>query len=247
MRSFWRRQSELGLPQRAAATAFWLVIAAFPAGLVIVNVLGLVIDQEVIADYLARVAVYAPGTFADVVTEQLRVIAAPSPGTGLTDALLVLVALWTLSTAVVTFMGGIREVYSRPATGGIWLRGLAFLVGLLAILILGMAAVAADAATPLGLVVESVGALVVAAVLVTAFYRISAGSATTWRQAVPGALVAAVGLAAVVWALNLYADHAVSLRMIYGATAGVIVSLLATWLSVYVILLGALVNVRRTG
>jgi uncharacterized BrkB/YihY/UPF0761 family membrane protein len=161
------------------------------------------------------------------------------------DALLVVVALWTLSTAVATFMGGIREVYGRPAIHGVLLRGLAFLVGLIAILTVGIATVAADAATPLGFVVESVAAVGLAAVLVTVFYRVSAGSSTTWIRALPGAVAAAVGLAGVVLALNLYADYAVNLRLIYGSAGGVIVSMLATWLSVYVILLGALLNVRR--
>lgn len=247
MRDFWRRQNELGLPHHAAATAFWLVIAAFPAGLVVVNLLGLVIDQQQIAEYVSQVAAYAPGTLGDVVATQLRIVAAPTPGTGVADTLLVLVALWTLSTAVFTFMGGIRAVYGRSAAGGMWLRFLAFLIGMIAMLTLGIAAVAADAATALGLVLEAAAAILLAALLVSVFYRISAGRATTWRQALPGAAVAAVGLALVVFALDLYSEYAVNLRLIYGSAAGVIVSMLATWLSVYVILLGALINVRRSG
>lgn len=98
--AFLRRSSELALAQRAAAVSFWLAIAAVPAGLVVINVLGLRVDQALLAQRLGDVAVHLPGTLGDVVAEQLTAVAARTPGTGGWDTALVVLATWTLSTAV---------------------------------------------------------------------------------------------------------------------------------------------------
>lgn len=248
MRSFLRRQSELALGQRAAAVAFWLVIAAVPAGLVAVNVLGLVLDQQEIATRLGALAVYLPGSLGDAVAEQLLVIAARTPGSGGWDLLLVVLALWTLSTAVVTLIRAIRVAYGRKRTNTLVLRGFAFVLGLAAVLVVGSVAFLAAVASSFGIAavfVEGIVGVFVAAALLTTFYWLTGGLGLGWRRSWAGALAASIALLLIAVGLSIYADHAPTARLVYGTAAGLVVSLLAAWMSVYVVLLGALFNATR--
>lgn len=248
MRSFLRAQSNLALAQRSAAVAFWLAIAAVPAALVAVNVLGLVVDQQQIAQRLGQVALDLPGSLGDAVAEQLVMVAQRTPGSGGWDLLLVALALWTLSTAVVTLIGAIRATYGRQKANVAFLRAVAFALGLVGVIVVGTVGflvAAANALGPLALASEALVGMVLLAGLLTVFYWLTGGYGYGLRRALPGALAASGGLLVVTVAVTVYADHAPTARIIYGTAAGLVVSLLATWLSVYTVLLGALVNARR--
>lgn len=242
-----RRSGELALAQRAAAVAFWLVIAAIPAGLVAINVLGLVIDQGALAQRLGQAAVYLPGSLGDAVADQLLIVAARTPGTGGWDALLVIAALWTLSTAVVTLISGMRAVYGRTRANAVWLRIFGYLLGLAGVVLIGgvgfLAAVAASFGV-LAIAVETVLGILLVALLLCTFYWLTGGFGCGWRAGLPGATAATIGLFCIAVVLSIYADHAPTASLVYGSAAGLVVSLLATWLSVYAVMLGALFNAR---
>ena len=63
-----------------------------------------------------------------------------------------------------------------------------------------------------------------------------------YRDALPGAVLAAVGFVLIGVGLEVYATVSGNLQVIYGAVAGLVVSMLGIWLAVYVVLLGALCN-----
>ncbi len=250
MRSFIRRNRELALAQRSAAIAFWLVISVIPAGLVAVNVLGLVVDQADLAQRLGEAAVYLPGTLGDAVADQLLIVAARTPGSGGWDTLLVILALWTLSTAVVTLIGAIRAAYGRQRARAVWLRLFAYVLGLGGVIVVGSVGFLAAVTASYGafaVAVEGVVGIFVLAALLCTFYWLTGGYGYGWSHALPGAMAAAIGLFCVAVALSIYADHAPTARLVYGTAAGLVVSMLSTWLSVYAILLGALFNARQLG
>lgn len=85
----------------------------------------LYIDQGVIAAHLFAIADSAPGSFGDLLVTQFTVIASPSPGSIVMDALLVVASLWTISTAVAMLMHGLRRGYgiANPAADRHHLRG----------------------------------------------------------------------------------------------------------------------------
>lgn len=124
-RAVCRRQHEQRLSQVAAGVAFWLTIAVFPAGLVVVNVVGLVVDQEAVARFVGRFVSATPGSLGDTVAQQLQAVAAPTPGTIVTNALLVVVALWTVSTAMHHLIRGILDASGAESAGTVLVRTLA--------------------------------------------------------------------------------------------------------------------------
>lgn len=117
---------------------------------------------------------------------------------------------------------------------------------MLVIGIVGFLLAIASTFGPAAIAVEGVLGIFVLAALLTTFYWLTGGFGRGWRHAVPGAVAAAISLFLIAVALSVYADHAPTARLVYGTAAGLVVSLLATWLSVYAVLLGALFNARRT-
>lgn len=214
------------------------------------NILGLFVDQAKIAKAIADMALYAPGTLGDEVAQQLESVSQRSPGTGLWDSALVVLALWTVSTAVVSMMSSVRAVYGRPKARQVLLRLSAFGIGLVGVVLVGGLMVVAAVARTFGsgaLVAEAIVAVMLLAALIAAFYWLSGGYGGDWRANVPGAVAAALAQFVIVVGVSVYADHAPTAKGVYGTAGGVVLSMLAIWLSVYAVMLGALLNARASG
>lgn len=242
VRHSWQRSHDLELGGLAAGAAFWLLLAVFPAGLVAVNVLGLFVSQDEVARQIGELAAEAPGTWGDLLGQQLLQVAAPSPGSGPYDVVLVFVALWTVSTAMVALLRALRRVYGLPGTGFLLIRSLAAGVAVTVIAVVALAAEVIDARTTIGSLVGTVLTVVVLFGLVLGILRVAVGSRVPLRDLAAGAALGAVGLILVGAALNLYANVATNLTLVYGNIAGLVVSMLTVWLGVYVVLLGAVIT-----
>lgn len=238
----WDRSHDLELTGLASGAAFWLLLSVFPAGLVAVNVLGLFVSQDEVARQIGELAAEAPGTWGDLLGQQLLAVAAPTPGSGPYDILLVLVALWTVSTAMVALLRAVRRVYGLPRTGFLIIRSLAAGVAVTVIAVVALVAEVIDARTTTGTILGTAVTVVVLFALVLGILRVAVGGQVPWRDLAVGAGLGAVGLVLVGAALNLYANVATNLTLVYGNIAGLVVSMLTVWLGVYVVLLGAVVN-----
>ena len=122
------------------------------------------------------------------------------------------------------------------------MRALAIGLAVGLILALGFLAWVLDATTLLRSIAGYLASAVLLSVLIAAIYRLAAGRSMRYRDALPGSVLAAVGFVLIGGGLELYATLAGNLHLIYGAVAGVVVSMLGIWLAVYVVLLGALCN-----
>jgi membrane protein len=242
LRHAWHRQGSLRLSQVAAGVAFWLVIAVFPAGLAVVNLVGLILDQEEVADFVGRFVAATPGSLGDILATQLQAVALPTPGTLIPDTLLVIVAVWTVSTAMHHLVRGIQTAGGDPHRRPIVVRALAIGLAVGLILALGLLAWVLDATTLLRSIAGYLASAVVLSALTAAIYWLAAGRSMRYRDALPGAVLAAVGFVLIGGGLELYASLAGNLHLIYGAVAGLVVSMLGIWLAMYAVLLGALLN-----
>lgn len=241
----WHRSHDLDLAALAAGAAFWLLLSVFPAGLVAVNVVGLFVSQEEVARQIGELAAEAPGTWGDLLGQQLIEVAAPTPGSGPYDVVLVVVAMWTVSTAMVTLLRAIRRVYGLPRAGSLIIRALAAGMGVLVIAVVAVAAEAIDARTVTGTLIGTVATVATLFALVWAILRVATGGRVQSADIAAAAAFGAVGLILVGAALNLYAKVATNLTLVYGNIAGVVVSMLAIWLGVYVVLIGCVLSAVR--
>lgn len=245
-RAFTQAQSAAQISTSAAATAFWTLIALGPAGLVAINLLGLFVDQEVIANRLSVIAGEAPGSFGDLLVEQFAEVARPSPGSFVMDVVLLVLALWTVSAAVASLIRGIRRVYGLAAPGFAITRLLAAVLGFVLILGIGMIAIVIDPSSTLWRFVGLIVGLAAVCVLVGLIYRSAMPSEATWRECVPGMLLSAVSLAAINAGWERLASISPQSSVGSHAVASIVVSMLAIWLAVWAVLAGAVVNKLRT-
>jgi uncharacterized BrkB/YihY/UPF0761 family membrane protein len=242
----WHRSAQES--EAAAAVAFWLLLALGPAGLVVINVLGLVTDQESVAEHLTGIALASPGSFGDLLVSQFAAVAAPSPGTWLTDIAMVLVSLWTISAAVAMLLRGLRRGYGLPRQPFSIVRAVAAATGMLAILALGALAFVIDADSAWQRAVGAALSLIAAVVIIVGLHVTATSLRVPWRQTLPGAVLAAVALAVIqVGYEGLAARLSVTSSGAGDLLGGIVTSMLALWLAALVVLIGPFVNTRLFG
>ena len=244
LKAYVHWHSEVRVTEAAAATAFWILLALGPAGLVTINVLGLLMPQQSIAKALGELARAAPGTFGDLLARQFVTVAENSPGSFATDALLVLTSLWTISTAVAMLMRGLRRGYGLERQGFVLVRSIAVAVSLGVIVIVGAIAFLVDLPrlwqSTLGFVIS----WVVLMGAIQLLYVAAVGDSATRRGLWPGAVCAALGLMRVQHVWEGLAGLSPNMSATYGPVTGLIVSMLGIWLSVMCLLVGQFVNSR---
>lgn len=243
------RTRELRLTQSAAAAAFWLFVSVFPAGLVIINLLGVVLPQQDVAGYLAELAGNFPGSFGTLLVSQLQKVAAPSPGTGLIDTILVFISLWTVSNAAHILLDTVRRAYAVDKGSFIADRALALVVGVGALVVIAATAIAVRT-TAVSVSVRGVATLVelvLATIGLALLYRTGSRRHATVPASVTGAGIASLAIVLVLLTLRLYVDVAPNLQAIYGTITGIVASLLAAYLCAAAVILGAIISAVRDG
>src|SRR5690242_16266283 len=114
-RAVQREQSAQQVGLAASGAAFWLVIAAFPTGIAVVSLFGLVVSPEKVADDLGSLARAAPSSLGSLITQQLRRVAAADRA-GVTTELVVSVvlAVWSASAGIYNLDRAIRYSFGLP-------------------------------------------------------------------------------------------------------------------------------------
>jgi membrane protein len=239
-----RVQRESRISLAASGAAFWLVLAAFPAAIAAVNIIGLVVDQEEIAARIADLAATGGDSLGRVFSDQLLQVAAPSPGTFLVDSLLVLVALWSVSRAMRYLLDALRSADGLPRRDLAWHLAVSMITGLVAVLVLGFIAYVVSFLAGGAVVLLDIIGFALAVLLVTGLHWAALGRQFHLRLALPGIALSAAGMIVVTLGFRVYVLVAGDMRAIYGALGGIVLIMVATWVVVYVILVGGVLNAR---
>jgi membrane protein len=245
-----REQSAEAVGLAAAGATFWLVISAFPTAIAAVSLFGLVVSPEKVASDLANLANGAPSSLGSLVTEQLRRVAASdhaSLSVGLAASLIF--ALWSASAGVYNLDRAIRIAYGLAPQRYAEARGRALLGAVAVVVFLGLAALAVSAVvgqsrTPMVVVVAVPTLLMVVATGVAALYRFSVGASVGARALLPGVAASSLGVVAALAGFSAYVAWSRHYTAVYGVFAGAVIGMLGTYVAVYVILLGAVLNAQ---
>lgn len=241
-----QRAQQLGLV--ASGAAFWLVISALPTAIAVVSLYGLVVDPGRVASDLGSIVNGAPASLGSLIGEQLQRVAA-TDGTGLTLGLVgsLLLAMWSASSGIYRLDGAIRDAYGLPRMRYLDARARSFAEAAVVVVALGAIALTAAAVLanssgwlPLALGIPSVFAGI--ALAVTGLYRFAIGQRTPIRALLPGAVAAAVGMVVVLVGFTAYASASTHFTAVYGAFGAAVIGMMATYLAVYVALLGSVLN-----
>jgi membrane protein len=256
LRGVMREQAEEQVGLAASGAAFWLVIAAFPTAIAVVNIFGLVVSPGNVAKDLGGLARAGPSTFGSTMTAQLqRVAAADHVGLSTGLAVSLVLAIWSASGGVYNLDRAIRTAYGLRPQRYVDARGRALAGAFITVLALGAVAfISAGISGELAHVPVAVVAIVAIPVLVVfasaaiaGLYRFSIGHRVAFRAVVPGSIASAFGLTLVVAGFSTYLRFSSRYDAVYGALAGAVIAMIGAYLAVYVVLLGAVLNVQLTG
>ena len=262
-RGWWRvlrRSLRHALDERlmalSAAVAFFAVLSIAPVLVTALSIYGAVNTPEQALEQLSAVAGVLPEDLEPLVADQLTTITAAS-GQVLTwrGVAGLAAALWTAMTAATYLIDALTLAYHEPETRGYLRRaglGLLLVLGgavLLGALITGAGLVspALDGAPgPLRAVVPALVwlglALLMAAVLAVLYRFAPDRKGARWRWISGGALLATGLWLATSAALFAYVQSLGNYQATYGSLAGVAISMAWLWLSVFLVVLGAVVN-----
>jgi membrane protein len=256
LRGVMREQASEQVGLAASGAAFWLVIAAFPTAIAVVNVFGLVESPGDVAKDLSGLARAGPSTFGATMTAQLqRVAAADHVGLSMGLAVSLVLAIWSASGGVYNLDRAIRTAYGLPPQRYVDARGRALVGAVITVLALGAVAfVSAGISGKLAHLPAAVVAIVAipvltlfAAAAIAGLYRFSIDRQVSLRAVVPGSIASACGLALVVAGFGTYLRFSSRYDAVYGALAGAVIAMIGAYLAVYVVLLGAVLNVQLAG
>lgn len=257
----WRVKAELDddhIATFAAGVAFFGLLALFPAVGATIAFAALVMDPMMIELELEGLLTALPPEAAQILTDQLREVAAGAGGgMGVAAIFGLLVSLYSASKGMKVLIEGMNLAYEEKETRGFLrlnLLSLAMTLGMILGLVMAMGAMIAVPAM-LGTLGLSAAAeallrygrwLVLAALALfglAVLYRYGPSrDAPKWRWVSPGAIAATLLWLAGSALFSVYAANFGSYNETYGTLGGVIILLTWLWLSAFIVLLGAELN-----
>lgn len=245
------------LPMHSAAVAFFAVLSVAPVLLTALSVYGAVNTPEEALDHLSGVAEVMPPALREVLTDQLVSITAASTQLWTVRGLFaLLVALGTAMTAMRLLMDALTVAYREEETrGGLRLSALAlaFVLGgalLLGAVITGSALLTRALGEAPGwlrsgaLALAWVALAVGMAAALSVLYRFAPDrrGRARWRWVSLGATLATALWLAASAGLFAYVQNLGTYERTYGSLAGVAISMFWLWLTVLLVMGGAVLN-----
>ena len=241
---------------QSAGVAFFAVLSIAPVLVTAISVYGAVNTPEQALQQLSSMAGVLPADLRSVVADQLTTITAASTQVltwrGLTG---LVVALWTATTAMTYLIDGLTLAYHETETRGFLRRsGLALVFVLGGALLLGAVLAAAGAVSralaevsgPVRAVLPLVSwaalAVLVTVVLAVLYRYAPDRKEARWRWITGGSTIATLLWLASTAGLFAYVERLGSYQSTYGSLAGVAISMLWLWTTVFLVIVGAAVN-----
>jgi membrane protein len=257
LRCVWRVFEDRLLGE-AAAVAFYALLAVFPALAALVALCGLFVDPHAAAEKLQALVGMLPAGSAEVARDALGRMAAVGGGKLRLAATLLAAALWSATAAAMQLFAALNVAYRERET-----RGLAQLIGIALLFVLGTVAFAAVAlggvlGVPLALAAQAgpgggmdwllrllrwpLLLAAVSVVLALAYRHGPCRACPRWHWTSWGGAVAALawllGSASVSW----YMQEVGRYDWLYGSVGAVLGFMLWAWVSTAAVLVGAVLN-----
>lgn len=240
----------------SAQLAFFLLLALFPFVLFLLNLISFTSITS--ADFVENIAGFLPAEvetlFRDIVRELLG-----AKSTGLLS-IGALVTLWSASRGISAISFGLNMAYDKRETRPFFKVAAITILFTLGIAIMVLAALlflifgevlardifscldGAEAFTQLWRILRYIVPLAIMLFVFSLLYKFVPNCRLRFKHVLPGALLAAIGWAAVSVIFSFYVNNFASYTRIYGSIGGIIILLLWLYISSLVVLLGGEVN-----
>ncbi|MGH1570343.1 YihY/virulence factor BrkB family protein [Methylobacterium sp. P31] len=241
----------------AAGVTFYAILALFPAIAALVSVYGLVADPSTINQHLNDLRGVLPGGAIDVISDQVKRLAAKGGGTlGLTAVVSILISLWSANGGVKAIFEALNIAYEEEEKRSFVMlnvQSFAFTFGALLFIVLALTGiVVVPAALQLFGVDEKAWyiallrfpalLLLVIGTLAVLYRYGPSRRKPKWRWVTWGSAVAGVLWLIVSGLFSWYVANFGSYNETYGSLGAAIGFMTWIWLSTTVVLLGAELN-----
>ena len=254
----WQSLGDDHISLVAAGTAFFGLLAIFPALTAFVSVYGLVADPATVQSQVEAMRGVAPSAAVDIIESQLTRIVEQSGTThGLTFIIGLATALWSANAGMKSLFEAMNVAYDEHEERGfvrLNLVSMALTVGAIIVLVLFLGA---NAVVPA--VIAMVGLdgavgwlvallpwpviLILGGLALAVLYRVGPSrEPAQWTWVTPGSAVAAVGLIVASILLSFYFANFANYNETYGSLGAVIGLMIWFWVSAMVVLIGAEIN-----
>ena len=244
------------IPLVAAGSAFFALLALFPALGVFVSLYGLVGDLQKAQHQIAGFRGILPAGGITVLGDEIYRLSITSHATlGLTFFVSFVLSVWSANAGMKGVIGGLNVAYERPETRNFLklnLLSLAFTAGAILFAVAAMAAIALAPDILARLHLQALAAasllrwpalLVVAAGALSVLYRFApCRHGARWRWITPGGVGAAVAWMAMSLGFSFYVNHFGRFDVTYGPLGAVVGFMTWIWLSLIIVLAGAEFN-----
>ena len=244
------------IPAVAAGSAFYALLALFPALGVFVSLYGLVGDLQGAQRQIAALQGLLPAGGVTVLSEQItRLAIASHASLGVTFFVSLLLSVWTSNAGMKGLISGLNVAYEcreRRNFAVLNLVSLAFTAGAI---LFATGAMAAVVAVPqllawFGLqtwahisLLRWPAMFVVSVCGLSVLYRFApARPRAAWRWITPGGVLAAVGWMAMSLAFSVYVGRFGHYDRTYGSLGAIVGFMTWIWLSITIVLMGAEFN-----
>lgn len=246
----------------AAGATFYGLLALFPGITALVSLYGLIADPSTVVNHVTTLSGLLPSSGIDLISEQIKRIAGKGTGT-LSAAFFtsLIVSLWSAMAGMKSIFEALNVAEGRPEKRSFWtinILALSFTLGSIAFVILAISAIVLIPAMldAIGFVGPSEQALrvlrwplllIAIVIYVATLYRYGpCRSGFRWRWVTLGSAVAGSLWFAASLLFSLYVGSLGNYNEIYGSLGAVVAFMTWMWLSISIIILGAVLNAELT-
>jgi len=234
----------------------------FPGIAAVIAIFGLIADPVVIAQQMTLMEdIIPPDAYNLIASQVFRLAAAPADTLGWATVVSITLALWSCRAGVAALIGGLNAIAGQRMRNGIWQAVVALMltVALVSLAIVALTVVVIvpvllafiPVATSTAWLLEGIRWLIAFTVLImglSLLYRFGpARHGSRGRWITVGAVVVVILWVAASAGLSFYLTNFASYNEVYGSIGAVIGLLLWLYVSAYLILLGAALNVEIHG
>lgn len=255
----WRQVAEANMGLVAAGVAFFSMLSLFPGLAAIIAIWGLLTDNDAILDQIDLLGQILPGdVFRLIELQATKLMNAGTDTLGWTGLLSLMLATWSARSGVGALMLGLNMIHGRQRRKNIrhYMTALLLTVILFSVTIIALASVVVLpvilAFIPLDLVATLAISAVrwLAAIAVMLFglallYRYGPNTRDDrMRWVTPGAGLAIALWGVASWGFSVYLTNFGHYNEVYGSIGAAIALLVWLFVSAFVVLLGAALNVQ---
>ena len=243
----------------SAGVAFYGMLALFPGIAATIAIWGLLSDPHVLIDQLDTIRTILPPDVVTLVETQINALSnASGDSLGWASILSTLLAIWSARSGVAALMLGLNTIHGRQNRSNLrhYLISLVLTLALLGVSIFTLSAVVIVpiifTVIPLGpataMYVEAfrwASAIFVLLAALAVIYRFgpnNRGERLQWIT--PGAVFAVVLWAIASYGFSLYLTNFANYNQVYGSIGAAIILLIWLYISAFLVLLGAVVNLQ---